>query len=245
MNIRILGYSGGYPGAGVPTSGYLISFERKNILVDCGSGVLAELQKTTPIECLDAIILSHMHQDHISDFSVLRYALDMKSKRGDPINPIPIFAPQSPRGIFDEIAGDTNISVSVIDSSSYLHIAGATITFHPTSHSVECYGIRVEHSGSVFSYSSDSSYDPSLFGFLSDSNLSILDCGGLSADVEKDKKHMTPADCFSLHNEFGIKRVVLSHLIPYHSVSETISEAEACGPWPFEIAEMGKVYIVL
>ncbi|MBN1891711.1 MAG: MBL fold metallo-hydrolase [Clostridiales bacterium] len=244
MNVRILGYSGGYPGPGIPTSGYLLSFNRKNILIDCGSGVLSELEKIIPAECLDMIIITHFHHDHFSDMKVLRYALAMKSKHGQEISPIPVYVPKSPSEFYDDISSDPFFAVSNIDETVWIHFSDADISFHPTVHSVECYGVRVERKGVVFSYSSDSTLERSLFGFLKDSDLSILDCGGLEADEDKDKKHMTPTDCFRLYNDFNMKRVVLSHLIPYHRVSDIMAEADSLGEWPFELAEMGKTYII-
>ena len=244
MNLRILGYSGGYPAAGIPTSGYLLTFGGKNVLIDCGSGVLAELLRFLPVECLDMIILTHLHSDHISDMQVLRYAMDMKSKHGQTVLPIPVYMPRSPVASFDLLANQPDLPASVIDPTVRLHFADAIISFHPTAHSAECYGIRIEHNGAVFSYSSDSTYDPSLFGFLQDSDLAVLDCGGLSTDRENDKKHMNPTECFGLYHEFSMKRVVLSHLIPYHSVSDTLSEASAMGTWPYEPAETGRIYII-
>lgn len=244
MNVRILGYSGGYPGPGIPTSGYLLSFNRKNILIDCGSGVLSELVKFVPAECLDMIIITHFHHDHFSDMQVLRYALSMKSNHGQEISPVPVYVPKSPSDLHDCISNDPFFDVTSIDETVRIRFSDADISFHPTAHSVECYGVRVEHGGTVFSYSSDSTFDRSLFGFLKNSDLSILDCGGLESDGEKDKKHMTPTDCFRLYNDFNMKRVVLSHLIPYHIVSDIVAEAESLGEWPFELAEMGKAYII-
>jgi ribonuclease BN (tRNA processing enzyme) len=242
MNLRILGCSGGYPGAGAPTSGYLLTIGQNRILIDCGSGVLAELLKFLPIESLDMIILTHLHDDHISDLPVLRYALDMNIKRGQPIKPITVYSPKTPVEAFERLSNNPLLPVSVIDPTVTILLADTLITFHPTFHSAECYGIRVEYNGEVFSYSSDSAYDPLLFGFLRGSDLSILDCGGLDSDGEQDKKHMSPENCFRLYTEFHMKRVVLSHLIPYHSVSDTIYEASAFGRWPYEIAKTGKIF---
>lgn len=244
MNVRILGYSGGYPGAGIPTSGYLLSFNQTNILIDCGSGVLCELIKYIPFECLDAVIVTHLHHDHTSDLRVLRYALDMKSKNGQAIRPIPLYVPHNPASLFAEYDENALLPVSVIDERLVLSIAGATISFHPSVHSVECYGIRVEYNTSIFTYSSDSSLDIQSFSYLRDADLAILDCGGLEKNEKNDKKHMSPGDCFRLFSEFGIKRVVLSHLIPYHDVSDTIAEASSFGDWPYEVAEMGRNYIM-
>ena len=232
MNLRILGYSGGYPGAGVPTSGYLLTIGRKNILIDCGSGVLAELQKFLSVECLDMIILTHLHHDHISDLSVLRYALEMKSKHGQQILPIPVYAPNTPEDTFERMSDDPFLPVSVIDPSVIIRIADAVISFHPTSHSVECYGLRVEYNNTVYSYSSDSAYDPMLFEYLSESDLSILDCGGLEGDGEGrcDQRPDEEDDCgckegiraeeghhlFTAHcaDHFGIHCADLAHLLP-------------------------------
>jgi len=244
MNLRILGYAGGYPGAGIPTSGYLLSFSGKNILIDCGSGVLAEIQRYIPIECIDMIILTHLHSDHVSDMQVLRYALDMNAKHGRNIRPIPVYSPQTPRSAFDILPKEAYLPLTVIDNSMTLRFADTVISFHPTAHSAECYGIRVENNGAIFSYSSDSVYNESLFDFMKYADLAVLDCGGLLKDGDNEKKHMNPADCFELYKKFGVKRVVLSHLIPYHSVSDTMSEASAMGPWTWELAETDRIYII-
>jgi ribonuclease BN (tRNA processing enzyme) len=82
MKLTILGNNGPFPGAGGACSGYLLSNEKCNILLDCGNGVLSNLQKLIPLKMLDAIILTHLHSDHISDMMVLRYAIQIKNKRG-------------------------------------------------------------------------------------------------------------------------------------------------------------------
>jgi len=40
------------------------------ILIDCGNGVLANYQKFARIEDLSAVILTHLHSDHMSDMMV-------------------------------------------------------------------------------------------------------------------------------------------------------------------------------
>ena len=43
MKLTILGSAGGFPGAANPTSDYLLNIDGRNILIDCGSGVLSNL----------------------------------------------------------------------------------------------------------------------------------------------------------------------------------------------------------
>ena len=81
MKLTILGNNGPFPAAAGACSGYLLRHNGKNILIDCGNGVLANLQRFIHFEELDAIVLTHLHSDHVSDMNVLRYALQIKRKR--------------------------------------------------------------------------------------------------------------------------------------------------------------------
>ena len=44
MKMTVVGFWGGFPEAGEATSGYLFEHDGFLLLVDCGSGVLAQLQ---------------------------------------------------------------------------------------------------------------------------------------------------------------------------------------------------------
>ncbi len=59
MKITIIGWWGAYPNAGEATSGYLLESEGFAVLIDCGSGVLAQLQKHYSLQAVDAVVLSH------------------------------------------------------------------------------------------------------------------------------------------------------------------------------------------
>jgi ribonuclease BN (tRNA processing enzyme) len=244
IKIRILGYSGGYPAAGKPTSGYLVSYGGKHILIDCGSGVLSELQKYIPIHEIDAIILTHLHSDHICDIPVLKYSLQMMKLHNEDIHPIPVYAPQTPENQLAGIMGDENLVVHPISGEFAIELFGARITFRQTKHSVECVSVRIEYTESVFSYSSDTSYDINLSETFKNADLSIMDCGSLDNDQYSTRNHMSPRECYSVFLHSGTKRVVLSHLIPYYNIFDTIEEASKMGDWPYEIAQLGTEYII-
>lgn len=244
IQLRILGCAGGYPDAGNPTSGYLVSYGNKNILIDCGSGVLSELQKHGPISQIDAIILTHLHSDHISDIPVLKYALEMKKLHHEEIHPIPVYAPQNPQKQRESIMGDENLVLYSISEDSAVELFGAIITFRHTKHSVECYSVRIDYNGSVISYSSDTSFDPGLNEIFENADLAIMDCGSLDNDPYSSRNHMSPGECYSIFLHSNIKRVVLSHLIPYYNIFDVIKEASDKGDWPFEIAQLNNVYII-
>ena len=242
MKITILGCSGGYPAPGGATTGYLIQIAGKNILIDCGSGVLSNLFRYIPLNRIDAIILTHLHADHLSDIYVLKYALQMNKQNGLDIHPIPLFAPTTPETLLSPLQNDANLVVGHINASTELPLFGATATFFRTVHPVECYGVRIEYEGKVFAFSGDAVYGPELLPLFIDADLAIMDCGATEKTRKQFMLHMTPIECFRLYQECRIKKVVLSHLVPYYSISEITDEADSCGLWPYAVAAIGQEY---
>ncbi|HPE39186.1 MAG TPA: MBL fold metallo-hydrolase, partial [Bacillota bacterium] len=197
MNVTILGCSGGYPGPGQATSGYLVTIGDKHILIDCGSGVFSNLQQYVDINKVDAILITHFHADHFSDMMVMRYAIDMNARQGMQFATIPVFAPSTPENSAQMINEHPNFQVGYLHNESILPLFGAMATFFSTNHPVECYGVRIEHEGKVFVYSSDTNADTRFAGFMDDADLAILDCGELEAKRKPNMLHMTPKECFA------------------------------------------------
>ena len=81
MKLTVLGCNGPYPAAGGACSGYLLEAENTRVLLDCGTGVLAALPARMAPEELDAVVLSHLHYDHMSDMLPLIYRMQGKKRR--------------------------------------------------------------------------------------------------------------------------------------------------------------------
>lgn len=62
--VTALGTSAAFPGPNDACSGWLLQSEAANILVDCGTGVVANLQRFIDPAQLSAVIITHMHADH-------------------------------------------------------------------------------------------------------------------------------------------------------------------------------------
>ena len=244
FSMRVLGFSGGFPAAGRATSGYLVQIGNKNILVDCGSGVLSELQKYISISQIDAIILTHLHHDHISDMGVLQYALQMHKKKGELIEPIPLYITDRPQDTYDRVISGEHFAVHHINDNKVFDIFGVKVSFVTTIHPVPCFAVRIDYESKSIVYSSDTSYFSDFSRFAQDADLLVLDCGALESDKKAGNLHMTPKECFEIYSSSQAKRVVLSHLIPYYSISDTVKEASSFGIWPFEIPLIGSEYIL-
>ncbi len=73
MKLTALGVWGGYPTRDAGTTSYLLQSESGfNMLLDCGSRAVTELEHELQPTQLDAVILSHYHEDHIADLGALR-----------------------------------------------------------------------------------------------------------------------------------------------------------------------------
>src|SRR2546423_15651204 len=67
LTLEIIGCSGAVPEPGGACSCYLVQGGGTTMLLDCGPGALPRLATRLAPEAVDAILLSHMHQDHILD----------------------------------------------------------------------------------------------------------------------------------------------------------------------------------
>ena len=63
LQVKILGYWGGFPVNGGGSSSYLIETDHSKILFDMGSASAHELSQQIRYQDLDAIFLSHWHHD--------------------------------------------------------------------------------------------------------------------------------------------------------------------------------------
>ena len=78
MRITVLGKSPAWQDADGACSGYLVEGGGQTVLLDCGPGVFAKLRRHVDYVDVDAVVISHLHADHILDLvpfaSGLRYA---------------------------------------------------------------------------------------------------------------------------------------------------------------------------
>ena len=67
MRLTVLGKSPSWQDAGGACSGYLIEESDTRVLLDCGNGVFGKLRERMDYVDVDAVVISHLHADHIMD----------------------------------------------------------------------------------------------------------------------------------------------------------------------------------
>lgn len=226
MRLRILGAFGPYPPAGGACSGYLLENEGDRILVDCGNGVLSRLQKHLAPWELDAIVISHLHSDHISDLFILRYAQLLAQTRGDTDRALQLYLPEGPEEEVARIPYRDVYKLNFISPQKSASIGSFSFTFLTTAHSIPCLAMKIEAGGKKLVYSADTEYFDELVPFARDSDLFLCEANLLEKDLtSSDVNHLSALQAGKVAREAGVKKLLLTHLSPHHSPERSRLEA--------------------
>lgn len=225
MKLTILGNNGPFPAAGGACSGYLVQSGGTSILIDCGNGVLANLQKFIRFEELDAIILTHLHSDHISDMHVLKYAVQIKKKRGQFDRNLDVYAPPEPAEEYGRLDVKDAFILRTITAETELKMGGLRLTFAQMKHPSMDFAVKIECGGRIFVFSGDTSWTNEIISFSKEADLLMLDAGLLERDFTEGAPHLTAAQCGIVALEAGAKKLLLTHLWPDYDASELLEEA--------------------
>lgn len=237
MRLTILGNNGPYPAPNGACSGYLLESDSGNttILLDCGPGVLARLEQHISLDRLDAVILSHLHFDHMSDMLPMHYALQFNPRK----RPLSVYAPAQPAGVRSLLSGNS-VDVWPMNETT---IGEMKISFCPVRHPVETYAVAVECDGARFVYTGDSNTDFALELFCDSADMILADAGLSSADYGEEKPHLSAALCGKLAKDTAAKRLLLTHFNPKYDPNDLCSEAREYFP-SAELALCGESYYI-
>ncbi len=240
MKLTILGKYGPYPAAGGACSGYLVEQEAVRVLIDCGNGILSRLQQVCDIKDLDAIVLSHLHSDHMSDIMILRYALDILKARGlYHKGPLPLYLPQNPSGIYKEIAAMDTFEPFVIEEGMKVEIGGLTFTFREMTHPVQSFAVSIENGDRRAVYTGDTNWNTVIEEFAAGADLLLADAGLLERDKVPGKSpHLSAEEVGLIAKNACVKRLVLTHIWPGYEEEELIREAAIHFAKPIMAQEM-------
>ena len=128
MRLTVLGCYGPYPAAGQNCSGYLLQDGTTSVLLDCGNGVLSQLRYHLEPWQLNAVILSHLHSDHMSDVMIMRYAMLVHHK-GQPGDPLKVFAPEQPAEDYARLHYKNHVTVHPLTKNTDMTIGSMHFSF--------------------------------------------------------------------------------------------------------------------
>jgi ribonuclease BN (tRNA processing enzyme) len=230
--LHVLGCAPASGNPGEACSGYLVAAGGSRMLLDCGPGVLASwlARDAAP---LDAIVLSHLHYDHVADLIPLGFAhtFGLAAEWRPPA----LYAP--PGGAarlaaLCEASGHGSdhlvacgLTVGEYEPTGELAIGDARLTFRELVHPGTSHAIRVEADGAVLVYSGDTALTPGLAEHAAAADLLLTEATALPAS----DFHLPAGEAGRIARECGCAGLVLTHLDVRERIAALRQAREAFG----------------
>lgn len=248
MRLTVLGCAGSFPGPESACSAYHLEADGFRLLVDFGPGSLSALQRYAGLHAVDAILLTHLHCDHMMDATsyvvVRRYDPDGQGP------PLPIYAPEhAPERLsaaysLEERSLDDVYTFHALKSGTF-GLGPFSVTVDQVNHPVETYGVRLEHDGRVLAYSADTAPCDPLVRLAQDADLFLCEASYLDGAENPPDLHLTGREAGEHATKAGVGRLVLTHLVSaWGSEAVTYEAAAAVYGGPVDIARPGARYQV-
>lgn len=252
--LTVLGGSAAGVGTGQGCSGYLVQTETTSLVLDLGPGTAIELRKHTDFRTLDAIVISHLHLDHVLDLLALRFTLAYNPQSA-PV-PVPLFLP--PDGLafmrkaaetFATASDDIDTWFSTVyemqeyDPAQPLSVGEVTLTFAPTAHVIPCWAIRVhtaDNGGDLF-YTADTGTDADLSA-IADGAAVVIAEAAAPPDTNPARiaaLHLTPQQAAQIAANAGAKHLVLTHIFEENGPEAFAAAARDHFPGEITVAKPG------
>lgn len=227
MELIVLGTTAPFNKEGTACPGYLLSYSGRYWLLDCGSGIQPRLMTLCDLKDLIAIVLTHLHKDHITDIWPLGNAFFNKMKKHKTIEqPIRLYLPSEPKLEFaDIVLGRDCFSAIPIEEDLTIDENGMRITFCRTDHPYPCYAVKFEAGGKKFVYTGDTRFTESLVGFAMDADLLLCEAGILAKEQRpNDDYHLQTREVAQLAAQANVKKLMLTHFHPDNDPVEYLDE---------------------
>lgn len=237
MKLTALGVWGGYPTRDAGTTSYLLQSEEGfNLLLDAGSRAVTELEHELSPNDLDAIILSHYHEDHIADLGALRQYRQLQTVKPEML---PIYGHQENEYEFLKLSLE-NVSEGIAyDVENGTSVGPFDIQFLKTVHPVICYAMRIVEraTGQVLIYTGDTGYFAELVDFSKDADILLADVYFFK-DKAKMPNHLSSVEAGEIAAQANVKKLILTHLPQVGDLQVLREEAqEAAGNIPVDLAQ--------
>ncbi|AEF93497.1 beta-lactamase domain protein [Desulfotomaculum nigrificans CO-1-SRB] len=243
MQLTVLGCWAPYPRCSGACSGYLLQEDGRSLLIETGNGVISRMLQHIDIQDLDAVIISHLHPDHVMDIYCLRHAIEAANREGRMEKLVPLYLPTGPAEEFNRIKEFTKaFHIHVIDElpePKEVVIDGFKVKFVPGKHNLPAYSMSIEGSKRLV-YSGDTAYNPELVKLANNADLFLCEASGLEKDAAYLKEnHLTARQAGELAKTAGVKRFMITHFYPEYVLTELQQQAAEGFGGPVELAREG------
>ncbi|WP_130345521.1 MBL fold metallo-hydrolase [Herbihabitans rhizosphaerae] len=211
--VTVLGGCGAWPEAGRACSGFLVSHNGFDVVVDLGYATLPRLLAHRPGGEVDAVVITHEHPDHCVDLTGLA-----RVRAASSAGRIPLYC--TPGVVSRNRAMEPRPS---LDSFFEVHSLPGAYQAGPLRleswvlpHHVLNVGVRLSFSGLVVAFTGDTGPDPALAELGAGADLFVVDSTWVDSPPsgEDEGKLMTAREAGVWADRAGARRLLLTHFWP-------------------------------
>jgi ribonuclease BN (tRNA processing enzyme) len=264
VRLTVLGKSPSYTDAGGACSGYLVEDGDTILLLDCGNGVFAKMRQYVDYVDVDAVVISHLHADHVLDLVPYAYALTYAPRQqpvpvdrwpgtDSPARPL-LHAPPGATGFFRRVVGawgnedliEKAFDLREYDCEEELEVGPIRVRFHPVPHftPTQAVELRSTNGGGRIVYGADHRPSEEIVRFADGADLVLLEATLPRPERDGQRGHLTPREAGEHGKAAHAKRLVLTHIsdeMDHLWARECATEAFG---GPVDVAAEGAVYEV-
>ncbi len=221
MRLRVVGSSSAVPRPGSACSCYVIETASTTLALDCGTGAVASMRRFLNPNALNAVIISHLHADHVVDLIPLRYFTTLPpTKRDRPLEVyvysgglrgLQSYARAASTGSSEKFF-ETSMRLHEYDPSDVLEIGDVQIRFARTTHYVEAYAVRAACAGVIVAYSADTAPAPNVVQAARNADVFVCECSlGPHGTDRAPRGHSNAREAGIMAAQAQAKHLLLTH----------------------------------
>jgi ribonuclease BN (tRNA processing enzyme) len=249
VEITVLGKSPAMPDAGGASSGYLVTEDSFRLLLECGTGVLAQLRTVCAPPAVDAVLITHMHADHFVDLLPYGHALAYPYRdsgrrprlllppdgRQQLIQIIDLFGMGYPiEGVFE---------VEEYDPAEVITVGPFTVRHQEVPHYIRTWACELSSPYAArFTFGADCAPNQALVDFARGTDLLMLEATEEVVPYVAEgevRGHMTAREAGEMARQAEANRLVLTHFSDLLDAQLVSVEGEAGFGRPVELVRAG------
>lgn len=255
IQLTVLGSGVAWANPGGVCSGYLVQARRACILLECGTGTLGRLRAICDPAALDAVIISHLHADHLLDLIALRYGIKYGGLGGP--HPLRVLLPPDGKqflaGLGEALDRNPGFFSEVMALEEYapagrVEIGGLTIRLRRVQHYIPSHAMRFE-AGNTLAYSADAAPCEALVDHARGADTLLCEAAIFSPNQDEQdsskRGHLMPAEAGQIAQRAGVGRLLITHSpLDPADPDRAAREARSAFAGPVERVVDGKSYVI-
>jgi ribonuclease BN (tRNA processing enzyme) len=243
MKLTVLGKSPAWSDAGGACSGYLVENGPRAVALDCGNGCFGKLRARVEYREVEAVVISHLHGDHVLDLVPFSYALTLGAGAAERDGKPRLLAPAGAGAFFARLAGtwdDADLISEAFSIEEYgpgaeLEAGGARFRMHPVPHYGPTHAVEITAPGGGRIFSDD------LIAAARGADALIAEATLTDPDPAPlhERGHMSAEEAGRLAREAGVGRLVLTHISDELDPDRAREVAREAFGGPVEVASEG------